>query len=112
MSSSSIRDSAWSRPSHATPTYHFTAPEGHCAPFDPNGCLFWGDRFHLFYIYQDPDLPHGGHCWGHASSIDLVTWDYHRPALKPGPEDPEQGIFSGCAMIDRDGRALLVSTLR
>ncbi len=23
------------------PRYHFIAPEGPCAPFDPNGAIFW-----------------------------------------------------------------------
>ena len=90
------------------PRYHFVAPEGPCVPFDPNGCLFWRGRYHLFYIYQDPELPHGGHCWGHASSHDLVHWQLHPPALKPGPGVPEQGIFSGSALLTRDGTPALI----
>ena len=45
------------------PIYHFTTPEDLCLPFDPNGALFWKGRYHLFYIFQDHDLPQGGHCW-------------------------------------------------
>jgi len=48
------------------PRYHFIAPEGNALPFDPNGALYWKGKYHLFYIFQDPELPHGGHCWGHA----------------------------------------------
>ena len=84
------------------------APEGSCAPFDPNGCLFWRGRYHLFYIFQDQELPHGGHCWGHASSQDLVHWRFHPPALKPDPGVPEDGIFSGCALVTREGTPALV----
>ena len=76
------------------PAYHFVAPMGQAVPFDPNGCLFWEGRFHLFYIFQDPDLPHGGHCWGHASSTDLIQWDHHPTALRAEEGDPERGIFS------------------
>ena len=90
------------------PRYHFVAPEGPCSPFDPNGALFWRGRYHLFYIFQDPSLPRRGHCWGHASSADLVHWRFHPPALKPGPDVPEQGIFSGCALITRGGVPALV----
>lgn len=90
------------------PRYHFVAPEGPCSPFDPNGALFWRGRYHLFYIYQDSALPRGGHCWGHASSTDLVHWRFHAPALRPGPDVPEQGIFSGCALITREGIPALV----
>lgn len=90
------------------PRYHFVAPEGPCAPFDPNGTLYCRGRYHLFYIFQDPGLPRRGHCWGHASSPDLVHWRFHPPALKPGPDVPEHGIFSGCALITREGVPALV----
>ena len=90
------------------PRYHFVAPEGSCAPFDPNGALFWRGRYHLFYIFQDPGLPRRGHCWGHASSTDLVHWRFHPPALAPGPDIPEEGIFSGCALVTREGIPALV----
>ncbi len=90
------------------PRYHFVAPEGPCAPFDPNGALYWRGRYHLFYIFQDACLPRGGHCWGHASSADLVHWQLHPAALKPGPDVPEDGIFSGCALLTREGVPALV----
>ena len=62
------------------PRYHFVAPEGSCSPFDPNGALYWRGRYHLFYIFQDPDLPRRGHCWGHASSarISCIGGSIHR----------------------------------
>lgn len=85
------------------PTYHFVAPEGTAMPFDPNGCLYWRGRYHLFYIFQDQDLPHGGHCWGHASSADLLHWRHHPTALAPMPGDPDIGIFSGNGFINKHG---------
>ena len=97
-----------SREERHVPRYHFVAPEGPCVPFDPNGALSWRGRYHLFYIFQDHQLPHGGHCWGHASSPDLVHWHIHPAALKPGPGIPEVGIYSGCALITREGTPALV----
>lgn len=85
------------------PRYHFIAPEGNALPFDPNGALYWKGRYHLFYIFQDSSLPEGGHCWGHASSSDLIHWDYHPTVLAPGKGDPEVGIFSGAAFINKEG---------
>jgi len=79
------------------PGYHFVALEGLCAPFDVNGAIFWKGRYHIFYIFQN-EL---GHCWGHASSIDLVHWRHHPTALEPSEGD--RGIFSGGAFIDRNG---------
>lgn len=85
------------------PHYHFIAPEGNALPFDPNGALFWNGHYHLFYIFQDSRLPNGGHCWGHASSRDLCRWDFHPTALAPAPGDPETGIFSGGAFVNKEG---------
>lgn len=79
------------------PTYHFVATEGRCAPFDPNGALFWNGRYHLMTIVQTE----AGHCWAHASSADLVHWRQHPLALQPGGAD--NCIFSGGAFIDADG---------
>ena len=79
------------------PTYHLTAPEGVCAPFDPNGALFWKGRYHLMVIVQTEK----GHCWAHVSSKDLVHWRHHPLALEPGGVDT--GIFSGGAFVDKNG---------
>ena len=86
------------------PRYHFIAPEGRALPFDPNGALWWKGRYHLCYIFQDSNLPNGGHCWGHASSADLVHWDFHPVALaSPEGDGSDDGIFSGNAFVDKNG---------
>lgn len=91
------------------PSYHVTAlpSEGLARPYDANGCIYWKGKYHLMYIYQDPKLPHGGHSWGHAVSTDLVDWTFLPPALVPATEDPDVGIFSGNAFINRDGVPML-----
>ncbi len=85
------------------PRYHFCAPEGVAMPFDPNGCIYWRGRHHLLYIFQDRSLPHSGHCWGHVSSADLLHWVHHPTAIAPAPGDPETGIFSGNALVNKEG---------
>ncbi|MDQ1328110.1 MAG: beta-fructofuranosidase [Candidatus Poribacteria bacterium] len=90
------------------PGYHFVVPEGLAMPFDPNGCIYWQGKYHLCYIYQDPKYPHGGHCWGHVSSIDLIHWVHHPPALVPTPDSPEVGIFSGNCFINKKGEATML----
>ena len=83
------------------PVYHFTSPTGKdCMPFDPNGAIFYRGRYHLGYIYQEG----GKHYWGHASTTDLLNWQMHPPMLSPGPEE---GIFSGNAFLDKQGRVVL-----
>ncbi|MHC4476307.1 MAG: GH32 C-terminal domain-containing protein [Planctomycetota bacterium] len=79
------------------PGYHFIALEGICAPFDINAAIFWKGKYHIFYIFQNEK----GHCWGHASSIDLVHWRHHPTAFEPGEGD--RGIFSGGAFVDKNG---------
>jgi beta-fructofuranosidase len=87
------------------PAYHFVIPEGNAMPFDPNGAIFWKGKYHLFYIYQDKEL---GHCWGHASSVDTLHWRSHPVGLASMPGDPDKGIFSGCALLDKNGVPTLV----
>lgn len=90
------------------PGYHFVVPEGLAMPFDPNGCIYWQGKYHLCYIYQDPKYPNGGHCWGHVSSVDLVHWRHHPPALTPTSDSPEVGIFSGNCFINKKGEATML----
>lgn len=92
------------------PHYHFATPCGGCHPFDPNGALFWKGRYHLFHIFQDGDEKiHGfgfNSSWAHASSTDLIRWQRHPTALSPG--DGDNRIYSGNALIGKDGRPTIV----
>ena len=91
-------------PTPTGPTYHFVIPEGFAFPFDPNGAIYWKGRYHLCYIYQD----HGVHVFGHVSSLDMLHWRHHLPALYPTPDSPEKGIFSGNCFVNRKGEATMV----
>ena len=86
------------------PVYHFVNPEGYAMPFDPNGAIFWKGQYHLCYIFQDER----GHCWGHATSTDLLHWRFRTPALYPSPGDPDHSIFSGNAFVNKKGEAVLL----
>ncbi len=100
------RGNTAARETEGWPRYHVTAlpDEGVALPYDANGCIYWKGKYHLMYIFQRPD---GGHCWGHLSSRDLIHWTYHPTALEPMPGDPDKGIFSGNAFINRDGVPML-----
>ncbi|MCX7045487.1 MAG: GH32 C-terminal domain-containing protein [Candidatus Sumerlaeota bacterium] len=86
------------------PTYHFVIPEDYAMPFDPNGAIYWRGRYHLFYIYQEK----GAHCFGHVSSVDLLHWRQHPPALYATPDSPEKGIFSGNCFVNKKGEATML----
>ena len=81
------------------PAYHFVAPEGICHPFDPQGCIYWKGRYHLFYAYQVEEVG----VWAHASSTDLVHWIHHPIPLGVSPGDPEEQVYAGGSLINKDG---------
>ena len=93
------------------PRYHFLHPEeGEIMPGDPNGAIWWKGRYHLFYIFQrqQDTEPRTVHCWGHASSVDLVHWEHHPTALDVATDDPDRGIFSGNAFVTKDGTPMIL----
>ncbi|MDX6235741.1 MAG: beta-fructofuranosidase [Kribbellaceae bacterium] len=79
---------------HHLPRYHVRPPTGYVN--DPNGPVFFGGRWHLFFQYVHDTPRRGPVVWGHASSADLARWQLHRPALSPHPEGPDRnGCWSG-----------------
>lgn len=92
------------------PQYHFSPKRGWIN--DPNGLIWWGGKYHLFYQHY-PDAPeHGPMHWGHACSDDLLAWEELPIALAPEPPaapGDRSGIFSGSA-VDDDGVLTLVYT--
>lgn len=77
------------------PQYHFS-PDSMWMN-DPNGLVFDGSSYHLFYQYHPEDIVWGPMHWGHATSSDLVRWEHQPIALYP---DQFGTIFSGSAVMD------------
>ncbi len=95
-------------PRHWLPEYHFYGPEVWHNPFDPNGCIFWRGKYHVFYLFQNKVAQPRSCGWGHASSANLLEWDFHPPVLLPDADGPEQAVYSGCALLDKTGRPVIV----
>ncbi len=96
---------------HHRPRFHLLPPEeGEIWPADPNGGIWWKGRYHLFYIFQrrQEAPPEIVHCWGHVSSVDLIHWQHHPTALDVAPKDPDQGIYSGNALVNKEGIPVLM----
>ena len=81
-------------------TYHFQ-PEKNWMN-DPNGLLFDGKRYHLYFQHNPFGTQWGNMHWGHAVSRDLLRWEQLDEAMYP---DVNGVIFSGCGFVDRKNAA-------
>ena len=79
------------------PQFHFS-PKAHWMN-DPNGMVYYGGTFHLFFQYYPDSMVWGPMHWGHAVSKDMVYWRELPIALYP---DSLGYIFSGSAVLDKN----------
>ena len=61
--------------------FHIMPPAGWLN--DPNGLCQAGGVFHAYFQYAPFDVEGGVKVWGHATSCDLMTWDYVGAPLLP-----------------------------
>jgi fructan beta-fructosidase len=83
------------------PQFHFSP--GRNWTNDPNGMVYDGENYHLFFQHN-PNATHWGNMtWGHAISPDMVHWKEVNHALLPYRVDGRSGtIYSGTAVVDHN----------
>ena len=105
-----VRKKDWVKTGKMRQKYHFMAESGWIN--DPNGLIFFQNKYHFFYQYNPFEAVWGTMHWGHAVSTDMIHWEYLPVALAPSePYDnhPKGGCFSGSA-IEHEGRLYLFYT--
>jgi len=83
------------------PQFHFTACKNWLN--DPNGMVYDGAKYHLFFQHNPLGTDWGNMTWGHATSPDMIHWTQQDHALRPYRVDRRAGtIYSGTAVVDHN----------
>jgi beta-fructofuranosidase len=90
------------------PTFHILPPANWMN--DPNGLLYHNGVYHLFYQYNPYGDEWGNMHWGHVRGSDLARWQRQPIALWPSKSLGEDHVFSGSAVIRKDGTPMLFYT--
>jgi sucrose-6-phosphate hydrolase SacC (GH32 family) len=99
ISASGYPDVGYDQP--LRPQFHFMSKKNWVN--DPNGMVYDGKKYHLFFQHNPNGTSWGNMTWGHATSTDMVHWTQHDHALLPYRIDRRAGtIFSGTAVIDHN----------
>lgn len=80
--------------------YHFMPQTGWMN--DPNGLIYYQNKYHFFFQFNPYDGFWGSMHWGHAVSEDMLHWEYLPLALAPSEEYDDHlkgGCFSGTAIV-------------
>lgn len=87
-------------------SYHFMPPAFWMN--DPNGLIYFKNKYHLFYQHNPYKAGFGKIHWGHAVSTDLLYWEHMPVALSPSESYDDSkdcnrgGCYSGTAIIKDD----------
>ena len=76
---------------------------------DPNGLCQADGVFHAYFQYAPFDVNGGLVFWGHATTRDLLHWEYDRAVLAPDTPYDCHGAYSGSAVV-HDGKVTMLYT--
>lgn len=78
------------------PHFHLTTPTGLLN--DPNGLIFDGEKFHVFYQWFPFDAIHGMKHWKHYTTQDFIHYE-NAQDLIPDELFESHGCYSGGALL-------------
>lgn len=78
------------------PTYHLAPPTGLLN--DPNGLVFDGEKYHIFYQWFPYDALHGMKHWKHFITTDFQHFEEADPLI-PDEMFESHGCYSGGAIL-------------
>ena len=78
------------------PAFHLSPMTGWLN--DPNGLCQIGATHHVFFQYSPFDVKPGLNYWGHYTTEDFVTYQYHEPGLCSDEKFDCLGVYSGSAL--------------
>lgn len=84
---------------HFRPTYHLAPPTGLLN--DPNGLIFDGEKYHVFYQWFPYDALHGMKHWKHYTTTDFQNYQA-ADTLIPDELFESHGCYSGGAILWQD----------
>ncbi|XP_051198117.1 sucrose:sucrose 1-fructosyltransferase [Lolium perenne] len=88
--------------------FHFQ-PEQHYMN-DPNGPVYYGGWYHLFYQHNPKGDSWGNIAWAHAVSKDMVNWRHLPLAMVPDQWYDSNGVLTGSITVLPDGQVILLYT--
>lgn len=89
------------------PRLHFSPETGWIN--DPNGCIFYQGKYHVFFQHNADKNVQEEIGWGHAVSEDLVKFEQMEEAILPDRSYDRIGCWSGSS-IEKDGKLYLIYT--
>ena len=81
------------------PHFHLTTPTGLLN--DPNGLIFDGEKFHVFYQWFPFDAIHGMKHWKHYTTKDFIHYESAQDLI-PDEHFESHGCYSGGALLVED----------
>lgn len=90
------------------PQLHFTSKKGWIN--DPNGCIYFKGKYHIFFQHNKHSNEQVNICWGHAISEDLIHFTEYDDALTNDQFYDKIGCWSGGAAVLNDKLYLLYTS--